>query len=56
MLRANLGYFALSIFGGEGVAVWSAVSWNLILAAIGNMIGGTVLVALPFWYLYGHQR
>jgi formate transporter len=52
---ANLGYFALSVFGGEGVSLWSALSWNLVPAAIGNVIGGTVLVALPFWYLYGRD-
>jgi len=53
---ANLGYFALSIFGGEGPSLWSAVSWNLIPAGIGNVLGGAVLVALPFWYLYGRNR
>lgn len=53
---ANLGYFALSIFGREGVGLWQAVSWNLVPAAIGNVLGGTLLVALPFWYLYGREH
>lgn len=52
---ANLGYFALSIFDGNGPPIATALGWSLIPAAIGNMIGGTFLVALPFWYLYGRD-
>jgi formate transporter len=34
----------------------SAIGWNLIPAGIGNVLGGTLLVALPFWFLYGRDR
>lgn len=53
---ANLGYFSLSILGGEGPAVADAVAWNLIPAGLGNVIGGTLLVALPFWLIYGRRN
>lgn len=47
---ANMGYFSLSMAmdggPGWGVAFW----WNVIPAGIGNMLGGALLVALPFWY------
>lgn len=47
---ANMGYFALAtpldIGPGWAVAIW----WNIIPAGIGNMLGGSLLVALPFWF------
>jgi formate/nitrite transporter len=53
---ANLGYFSLSVIG-EGVpSLGAALGWNILPAGLGNVIGGTVLVALPFWYLYGRGR
>jgi len=50
---ANMGYFSLSIAAGGGPGWGEAFVWNLIPAGIGNILGGTLLVALPFWYLYG---
>jgi formate/nitrite transporter len=52
---ANMGYFSLSILGGGEPSVGAALGWNLIPAGIGNVIGGTFLVALPFWYLWGRS-
>lgn len=47
---ANMGYFSLAtpldIGPGWGVALW----WNIIPAGVGNMLGGALLVALPFWF------
>lgn len=47
---ANMGYFSLAtpldIGPGWGVALW----WNIIPAGIGNMLGGALLVVLPFWF------
>jgi formate/nitrite transporter FocA (FNT family) len=31
-----------------GAGLW----WNIVPAGIGNMIGGTVFVALPFWWVF----
>jgi formate transporter len=53
---ANMGYFSLSIPAGGGPGWVQAFVWNLIPAGIGNILGGTLLVALPFWYLYGRKN
>jgi len=51
---ANMGYFAAALIHGDaGTTVQEAFLWNLMPATIGNLIGGTVLVALLFWYTYG---
>ncbi len=51
---ANMGYFAAAlIHGNAGTTAAEAFFWNLLPATIGNLIGGTVLVALLFWYTYG---
>ena len=47
---ANMGYFSLSMAMGGGPGWGPAFWWNLIPAAIGNILGGALLVALPFWY------
>jgi formate/nitrite transporter len=53
---ANMGYFSISMAGGGGPGWAPAILWNLIPAGIGNVLGGTLLVALPFWFLYGRDR
>lgn len=51
---ANMGYFAAGlIHGGAGTTVPEAFVWNLLPATLGNLIGGTVLVSLLFWYVFG---
>jgi formate transporter len=49
---ANMAYFSLySAYGGDGN--WAELFlWNIIPAGIGNILGGIVLVALPFWYAF----
>ena len=47
---ANMGYFSLYIPLHHNISWHDAIFWNLIPAGIGNLIGGTFLVALPFWY------
>jgi len=47
---ANMGYFSLSMAGGGGPGWADAFWWNIIPAGIGNLLGGILLVALPFWY------
>ncbi|GMQ93636.1 MAG: formate/nitrite transporter family protein [Acidimicrobiia bacterium] len=53
---ANMGYFSLSMAAGGDPGWGPAIAWNLIPAGIGNILGGTLLVALPFWYLYGRTK
>lgn len=47
---ANMGYFSLAMASGEGPGWPSAFWWNIIPAGIGNILGATLLVALPMWY------
>jgi len=47
---ANMGYFSLIIPTGLGPQWGDAIFWNLIPAAIGNILGGIFFVALPFYY------
>jgi formate/nitrite transporter FocA (FNT family) len=35
---------------GQGPGWVEALAWNIIPAGIGNILGGTLLVALPLWY------
>lgn len=47
---ANMGYFSIAIPAGQGPGWLPALVWNIIPVGIGNMIGGGLLVALPFWF------
>ena len=47
---ANMGYFSLAQWSGQGPGWDVALIWNIIPAGIGNVIGGTFFVALPLWY------
>ncbi len=50
---ANMGYFSLLMLQVDGPGWVAAFGWNLVPAGIGNLIGGTLLVALPFSYAFG---
>jgi formate transporter len=47
---ANMGYFSLINHGGHGPGWSAALRWNVIPVGIGNVIGGSLLVVLPFWF------
>jgi formate/nitrite transporter FocA (FNT family) len=49
---ANMGYFSLSMATGGGPVWADAFLWNVIPAGIGNILGGSLLVALPFWVAF----
>lgn len=50
---ANMGYFALWMAEtGQGPGWGAALGWNIIPAGLGNMLGATLLVAVPFWYVF----
>jgi formate transporter len=53
---ANMGFFSISIAGGGGPGWIDALLWNIVPAGIGNMLGGTLLVALPFWWIFEQAR
>ena len=53
---ANMGYFSIGLIrGGSGIGWGEAILWNIVPASLGNIIGGSVLVALLFWYTYGRD-
>lgn len=49
---ANMGYFSLLMTETTGPGWATAIVWNIIPAGLGNLAGGAVLVALPFWYAF----
>ncbi len=50
---ANMGYFALWMAEtGQGPGWAVALGWNIVPVGLGNMVGATLLVALPFWYVF----
>jgi formate/nitrite transporter FocA (FNT family) len=49
---ANMAYFSLIMPSGDGPGWWNAIAWNIVPAAIGNIIGGALLAAVPFWYVF----
>lgn len=50
---ANMAYFALWMAEtGEGPGWATALGWSIVPAGVGNMVGATVFVALPFWYVF----
>lgn len=52
---ANMGYFSLLMAQASGPGWGPALAWNIVPTGIGNIIGGTVFVALPFWYAFLHH-
>lgn len=49
---ANMGYFSLLMTETDGPGWIPALTWNLIPVGLGNLVGGTLLVAAPFWYAF----
>lgn len=50
---ANMFFVPTAIFIGANIH-WSAfLATNLLPSTLGNIVGGFVLVALPYWYLFG---
>jgi formate/nitrite transporter FocA (FNT family) len=52
---ANMGYFSLIMPSGHGPGWGPALWWNVLPVGIGNIIGGSLLVVLPFWFA-AHRR
>ena len=53
---ANMAFFSLADPDGIGPGWGQALAWSIAPAAVGNIIGAFVGVALPFWYLDGRRR
>jgi formate/nitrite transporter FocA (FNT family) len=48
---ANIAFFSLVMPTGNGPGWLAASWWSVVPAAIGNVLGGALLVAVPFWYV-----
>jgi hypothetical protein len=44
---ADMGYFSIAEWIGDGPGWDVALWWNIVPAGIGNLIGGSLFVALP---------
>ena len=53
---ANMAYFSLARGAGIGPAWSLALGWNILPAAIGNILGGFLLVAVPIWISFGTKH
>lgn len=47
---ANMAFFSLLRMTGEPTPWGGAFAWSILPAAIGNVLGAILLVALPFWF------
>ena len=52
---ANMGTFSMAILGGSTLTVSDALH-NLLYSTVGNVVGGVLLVGLPFTYLNPRER
>jgi nitrite transporter NirC len=52
---ANMGTFSMAILGGGDLTLVDALH-NLLYSTAGNIVGGVVLVGLPFTYLNPRER
>ena len=52
---ANMGTFSMAILGGGALTPGDA--WhNLLYSTLGNVVGGVLLVGLPFVYINPSER
>ena len=52
---ANMGTFSMAILGGGALTLGGALH-NLFYSTLGNVVGGVLLVGLPFTYLNPRER
>lgn len=52
---ANMGTFSMAMLGGSSLGLGDAL-YNLLYSTAGNIVGGVLLVGLPFTYLNPRER
>ncbi|MGO9019850.1 MAG: formate/nitrite transporter family protein [Syntrophobacteraceae bacterium] len=52
---ANMGTFSMAMLGGSALTLGDA-SHNLLYSTLGNVVGGVLLVGLPFVYINPSER
>lgn len=53
---ANMGFFSLAAGIGGGPGWGPALAWSILPAALGNVLGGSLLVVFPFWVAFGSKH
>ena len=53
---ANMGFFSLAAGVGVGPGWGLALGWSILPAALGNLLGGFLLVVVPFWLAFGSKH
>ena len=53
---ANMAYFSLAAGAEIGPGWGAALGWSILPAALGNLLGGLLLVALPLWLSFGSSH
>jgi formate transporter len=53
---ANMAYFSLAASLGIGPGWYPALGWSILPAALGNLLGGLLLVTLPLWISFGSKH
>ncbi len=49
---ANMFFLPAAIFSGAEITWWQFATVNLLPATLGNLVGGGLLVALVYWFVY----
>lgn len=53
---ANMFFIPTAIFSGAHISMYEFLVANLLPATLGNIVGGAVFVALPYWYMFRTGR
>jgi formate/nitrite transporter len=53
---ANMAYFSLAAGAGIRPGWAAALGWSIIPEACGNVLGGFLLVVVPFWVVFGSKH
>lgn len=52
---ANMFFIPIAMFLGAPIDMHQFLVTNLLPATLGNIVGGVVLVAVPYWFMFQQQ-
>jgi formate/nitrite transporter FocA (FNT family) len=53
---ANMAFLSLAAGMGVGPGWSAAIGWSILPAAVGNILGASLLVVAPFWIAFGSKH
>lgn len=53
---ANMFFIPTAMLSGASISIYGFLVGNLLPATLGNMVGGALFVALPYWYMFRTGR